>query len=183
MIRRARQSYWPDLVCVLTAYALSFAILAPILGSHPMSEWLAQGSAQSRTPTAAGIWEFCVALNRCSITPGCGLSGKFYCASEELLRRLACASMIGSARTKSRIDRRTVHRPGPCRSVGTARRTHVSMTANRTHASSRPGWPVRQAKDRMPILAMRLSSVETSMTPRSTDKGMPRYRDRFAVQI
>jgi len=62
MIQRARQPYWPDLACVLTLYALSFAILAPIFGSHPMPEWLAQGNAQSRTLTAAGIWEFCVAL-------------------------------------------------------------------------------------------------------------------------
>jgi hypothetical protein len=62
MIQRARKSNWPDLACVLTGYALSLAILVPIFGSHPMPEWHAQGDAQSRVLTAAGIWEFFVAL-------------------------------------------------------------------------------------------------------------------------
>jgi len=62
MIQSARKSHWPDLACVLTAYGLSLAILVPIFGSHPMPEWHAQGDAQSRVLTAAGIWEFFVAL-------------------------------------------------------------------------------------------------------------------------
>jgi hypothetical protein len=62
IIQRARKSYWSDLACVLTAYALSLAILVPIFGSHPMPVWHAQGDAQSRVLTAAGIWEFFVAL-------------------------------------------------------------------------------------------------------------------------
>jgi hypothetical protein len=62
MIQRARKSYWPDLACLLTAYALSLAILVPIFSAHPMPEWHAQGDAQSRMLTAAGIWEFFIAL-------------------------------------------------------------------------------------------------------------------------
>ena len=62
MIQRARHSYWPDVACLLIAYALSLAILVPIFGAHPMPEWHAQGDAQSRRLTAAGIWEFFIAL-------------------------------------------------------------------------------------------------------------------------
>lgn len=62
IIQRARQSHWPDLVCVFIAYGYSLAILVPIFGSHPMPEWHAQGDAHSRMLTAAGIWEFFVAL-------------------------------------------------------------------------------------------------------------------------
>jgi hypothetical protein len=61
-IQRARQSYWPDVACALIGYALSLAILVPIFSAHPMPEWHAQGIAQSRRLTAAGVWEFFVAL-------------------------------------------------------------------------------------------------------------------------
>jgi hypothetical protein len=61
-IQRARQSRWSDLACVLMAYGYSLAILVPIFHSHPMPEWHAQGDGQARVLTAAGIWEFAVAL-------------------------------------------------------------------------------------------------------------------------
>jgi hypothetical protein len=62
IIQRARQSHWPDLACGLIAYGYSLAILVPIFGAHPLPEWHAQGDAQFRRLTAAGIWEFFVAL-------------------------------------------------------------------------------------------------------------------------
>ncbi len=62
IIQRARQSHWPDRVCVLIAYGYSLAILVPIFGPHPMPEWHAQGVGHSRMLTAAGIWEFFFAL-------------------------------------------------------------------------------------------------------------------------
>ena len=63
MIRRARHSYWPDVACVLIAYALSLAILVPIFSAHPMPEMArARGRAVASLLTAAGIWEFFIAL-------------------------------------------------------------------------------------------------------------------------
>jgi hypothetical protein len=61
LIERARKSYVPDIVCLAIAYALSLSILVPEFGPNPLPTWHAQGEA-SRMLTAAGIWEFFIAL-------------------------------------------------------------------------------------------------------------------------
>jgi hypothetical protein len=49
-------------VCVLIAYALALAILVPEFGPDPLPTWHAEGDENSRILTAAGIWEFFIAL-------------------------------------------------------------------------------------------------------------------------
>jgi hypothetical protein len=61
-IARLRASPWSDVACAAIAYALSLAILVPEFGAHPLPTWHAQGDAASRMLTAAGVWEFFVAL-------------------------------------------------------------------------------------------------------------------------
>lgn len=62
IIERARKSWRSDAVCIVIAYGLSLAILVPEWGPDPLPTWHALGAAGSRTPTAAGLWEFLVAL-------------------------------------------------------------------------------------------------------------------------
>ena len=51
-----------DVVCVAIAYALSLAILVPEFGANALPTWHVQGDVHSRALTAAGVWEFFVAL-------------------------------------------------------------------------------------------------------------------------
>jgi len=61
-IARLRKSRWPDLACVAFAYVFSLAILVPEFGPDPLPTWHVKDYAQWRTLTAAGFWEFLVAL-------------------------------------------------------------------------------------------------------------------------
>jgi hypothetical protein len=62
MIRRLRLSLWPDIAFVAIAYALSLAILVPEFSAHPLPTWHVKDYAHWRTLTAAGVWEFLIAL-------------------------------------------------------------------------------------------------------------------------
>jgi hypothetical protein len=62
LIKRLRQSPWSDWACVFIGYGISLAILIPEFGPDPLPTWHAQGDANSRMLTAAGIWEFFIAL-------------------------------------------------------------------------------------------------------------------------
>ena len=61
-ITQMRRSYWPDLACIVIAYALSLAILVPEFGPHPLPTWHVRDYAHWRMLTAAGTWEFLIAL-------------------------------------------------------------------------------------------------------------------------
>jgi len=61
-VERARKTWWSDAVCVVLAFAFSFAILVPELGDKPLPSWHTQGEVHARWPTGAGIWEFFIAL-------------------------------------------------------------------------------------------------------------------------
>lgn len=61
-IERLSRSYWSDVACVLIAYALALAILVPEFGPDALPTWHAEGAESSRRLTAAGIWEFFIAL-------------------------------------------------------------------------------------------------------------------------
>jgi hypothetical protein len=61
-IKQLLTSYWPDIVCVAFAYALSLAILVPEFGSKPLPTWHVQDYLRWRTLSWAGGWEFLVAL-------------------------------------------------------------------------------------------------------------------------
>ena len=61
-IERARKAWWPDAACIVLAFALSFAILVPEFGDDPLPSWHAQGDVHARSLTAAGVWEFFIAL-------------------------------------------------------------------------------------------------------------------------
>jgi len=62
LIERLRCSAVSDVVCVVIGYVISLLILIPEFGPNPLPTWHAQGDASSRMLTAAGIWEFFVAL-------------------------------------------------------------------------------------------------------------------------
>jgi hypothetical protein len=62
VIATLRQSYWPDLICVLVAYALSLVILVPEFGPNPALTWHVKNYASWRMLTTPGLWEFLVAL-------------------------------------------------------------------------------------------------------------------------
>jgi hypothetical protein len=62
IIERLRRSWVPDVACVVIAYILSAAVLAPQFGANPLPTWHAEGDEASRILTAAGIWEFFIAL-------------------------------------------------------------------------------------------------------------------------
>ncbi len=64
-----RNSLWPDLVCLVIAYALSLVILVPEFGSNPNPTWHVAdypvhflSYTSIRTLTPAGAWEFLIAL-------------------------------------------------------------------------------------------------------------------------
>jgi len=62
LIGRLSRSYWSDVACVLIAYALALTILVPEFGPDALPTWHAEGDENSRLLTAAGIWEFFIAL-------------------------------------------------------------------------------------------------------------------------
>jgi hypothetical protein len=62
LIATMRESYWPDVVCVLVAYALSLVILVPEFGPNPALTWHVKNYASWRMLTTPGLWEFLVAL-------------------------------------------------------------------------------------------------------------------------
>ena len=61
-LARARRSPWPDVVCIVLAYAISLAILIPQFGAEPLPTWHVQGVGDDRTLTAPGWWAFFIAL-------------------------------------------------------------------------------------------------------------------------
>ena len=61
-IERARKAWWSDAVCIFFAYVFSLAILVPEFGDNPLPSWHVQGDVHRRSLTAAGIWEFFIAL-------------------------------------------------------------------------------------------------------------------------
>jgi hypothetical protein len=61
-IKQLRTSRWPDIGCIVIAYALSLAILVPEFGSKPMPTWHVQDYLRWRTLSWAGGWEFLIAL-------------------------------------------------------------------------------------------------------------------------
>ena len=62
IVERARKTWWSDAACVLFAYVFSFAILVPEFGDNTLPSWHAQGDVHARSLTAAGVWEFFIAL-------------------------------------------------------------------------------------------------------------------------
>lgn len=62
IIKQWRESYWPDVGCILLAYTLSLAILVPQFGPQPLPTWHVHGDEHSRNLTAAGYWAFFIAL-------------------------------------------------------------------------------------------------------------------------
>jgi hypothetical protein len=61
-IKRLRESYWPDVGCIVLAYAFSLVILVPQFGASPLPTWHVHGDEFSRNLTAAGYWTFFVAI-------------------------------------------------------------------------------------------------------------------------
>ena len=61
-LKRLRESFWPDVVCIVMAYAFSLVILAPQFGSDPLPTWHVHGEKLSRNLTAAGYWTFFIAI-------------------------------------------------------------------------------------------------------------------------
>ena len=61
-LKRWRESFWPDAVCILMAYAFSLVILVPQFGSDPLPTWHVHGEGLSRNLTAAGYWTFFIAI-------------------------------------------------------------------------------------------------------------------------
>ncbi|MCC7325687.1 MAG: hypothetical protein IT521_02635 [Burkholderiales bacterium] len=62
LIARLRQSHWPDVVCIVFAYAISLAILVPQFGPDPLPTWHVHGVEDARMLTAPGWWAFFIAL-------------------------------------------------------------------------------------------------------------------------
>lgn len=62
VIARARTSRWPDVACIALGYVFSLAILVPEFGADPAPTWHVAGAAHHRLLTAAGFWEFLIAL-------------------------------------------------------------------------------------------------------------------------
>lgn len=62
LVEKARKSFLSDAACIGLAYVFSSLITIPEFGPHPLPTWHAQGDATARALTAAGIWEFFVAL-------------------------------------------------------------------------------------------------------------------------
>lgn len=61
-LERWRKSKRADLLCILIAYMLSFAILVPEFTANAYATWHMQDNRQFPYLTAAGIWEFLIAL-------------------------------------------------------------------------------------------------------------------------
>ena len=61
-LKRLRQSYWPDIACIVLAFAFSLVILAPQFGSEPLPTWHVHGEGFSRNLTAPGYWAFFIAI-------------------------------------------------------------------------------------------------------------------------
>jgi hypothetical protein len=61
-IERGRKAWWPDALCVVFAFVFSYLILPPEFGPNPLPTWHVIGAPHARWLTAAGMWEFCIAL-------------------------------------------------------------------------------------------------------------------------
>jgi hypothetical protein len=61
-LKRLRESFWPDLGCIVLAYVFSLVILVPQFGSDPLPTWHVHGDELSRNLTAAGYWTFFIAI-------------------------------------------------------------------------------------------------------------------------
>jgi hypothetical protein len=61
-LKRLRESFWPDAICIVMAYVFSLVILVPQFGSDPLPTWHVHGEGQSRNLTAAGYWTFFIAI-------------------------------------------------------------------------------------------------------------------------
>jgi hypothetical protein len=61
-LKRVRESFWPDVACVVLAYAFSLVILVPQFGADPLPTWHVHGAEHSRNLTAAGYWTFFIAI-------------------------------------------------------------------------------------------------------------------------
>jgi hypothetical protein len=61
-LKRLRESFWPDVGCIVLAYAFSLVILVPQFGSDPLPTWHVHGDKLSRNLTAAGYWAFFIAI-------------------------------------------------------------------------------------------------------------------------
>ncbi len=62
VIARLRQSCWPDVACIVMAYAISLAILVPQYGPDPLPTWHVHSVEGTRLLTAPGWWAFFVSL-------------------------------------------------------------------------------------------------------------------------
>jgi hypothetical protein len=60
-IERGRKAWWPDALCVVFAFVFPYLILPPEFGPTPLPSWHVWGN-QHRWLTAAGVWEFVIAL-------------------------------------------------------------------------------------------------------------------------
>ncbi len=61
-LKRLRESFWPDIACIVLAYGFSLVILAPQFGSDPLPTWHVHGDKFSRNLTAPGYWAFFIAI-------------------------------------------------------------------------------------------------------------------------
>ena len=61
-LKRLRESFWPDVGCIVLAYAFSLVILVPQFGADPLPTWHVHGDEHSRNLTAAGYWTFFIAI-------------------------------------------------------------------------------------------------------------------------
>jgi hypothetical protein len=61
-LKRWRESFWPDAVCIVMAYVFSLVILVPQFGSDPLPTWHVHGEKFARNLTAAGYWTFFIAI-------------------------------------------------------------------------------------------------------------------------
>jgi len=62
ILKRLRESFWPDAACIALAYVFSLVILVPQFGSDPLPTWHVHGDEHSRNLTAAGYWTFFIAI-------------------------------------------------------------------------------------------------------------------------
>ena len=62
LLRRLCTSYWSDVVCIALAYTLALVILVPEFAPNPRPTWHVHTVGPWRTLTAAGFWEFLIAL-------------------------------------------------------------------------------------------------------------------------
>jgi hypothetical protein len=61
-LRRWRMAWGTDVVCIVVAFGLALAVMAPEFGKSPMATWHVRNYVHYRTFTPAGFWETFVAL-------------------------------------------------------------------------------------------------------------------------